>query len=139
MHAGAASTRRVAASRSVPEMGDIGVIARIVLSQTGVLATLVVGVLVLAPAAMTCARRQQWPRTRIALAGLSGASLALVPATTLARGDVFVSRRPSCLIQPGLSLARRRRLSMLSCSPRLPSSRSSRYDGPCPSSCRSSR
>ena len=85
-------------------MGDIEVIGRIVMTQTGVLVTLGVGILVLAPAALMCARRLGWSRTRIVSAGLAGASLALVPATTLARGDALIAWGRSCLIQPGLSL-----------------------------------
>jgi hypothetical protein len=38
-------------------MGDIGVIGRIVLTQHDVLITLCVGMLVLVPVAMLCARR----------------------------------------------------------------------------------
>ena len=72
-------------------MGDIEVIGRIVMTQTSVLVTLGVGILVLAPAAMMCARRLRWSRTRIASAGLAGGSLALVPATTLARGDALIA------------------------------------------------
>ena len=85
-------------------MGDIGAIGRIVMTQTGVLITLGVGILVLAPAAMMFARRLRWSRIRIASAGVAGASLALVPATTLARGDAMIAWGRSCLIQPGLSL-----------------------------------
>ena len=85
-------------------MGDIEVIGRIVMTQTSVLVTLGVGILVLAPAAMMSARRLRWSRVRIASAGLAGASFALVPATTLARGDAVISWGRSCLIQPGLSL-----------------------------------
>lgn len=85
-------------------MGDIEVIGRIVMTQTGVLVTLGVGILVLAPAAMMCAHRLRWSRTRIASAGLAGASYALVPATTLARGDALIAWGRSCVIQPGLSL-----------------------------------
>ena len=36
---------------------------------------------------------------------MCGASLALVPATTLARGDVLIEWGRSCGTQPGLSLA----------------------------------
>ena len=85
-------------------MRDIEVIGRIVMTQTGVLVALGVGILVLAPAAMMRAHRLRWSRARIASAGLAGASLALVPATTLARGDALIAWRRSCLIQPGLSL-----------------------------------
>ncbi len=85
-------------------MGDMEVIGRIVMSQTSVLVTLAVGMLVLAPAAMLWAHSLGWSRTRIASAGLSGAGCALVPATTLARGDALLAWGRSCLIQPGLSL-----------------------------------
>lgn len=85
-------------------MGDTGVIGRIVMTQTSVLITLVVGILLLAPAAMLCANRGGWSRSRIAFAGLAAASFALVPATTLARGDAQITWGHSCLIQPGLSL-----------------------------------
>lgn len=85
-------------------MGDIETIGRIVMTQTNVLITLVVGVLMLAPAAMVFARRRRWSRARIASAGLAGGSFALVPATTLARGDAMIGWGRSCLIQPGLSL-----------------------------------
>lgn len=85
-------------------MGDVGVIGRIVMTQTGVLVTLGVGILVLAPAAMLCAYGRGWSRARIACAGLAGGSFALVPATTLARGDAVFAWGRSCLIQPGLSV-----------------------------------
>jgi hypothetical protein len=85
-------------------MGDIEVIGRIVMTQTSVLVTLGVGILVLAPGAIVSARRLRWSRARIASAGLAGASFALVPATTLARGDAMMAWGRSCLSQPGLSL-----------------------------------
>jgi VanZ like family len=53
---------------------------------------------------MTFAHRTRWSRARIVSAGLAGTSLALVPATTLARGDALIAWGRSCLIQPGLSL-----------------------------------
>ena len=83
-------------------MGDIDVIARIVLSQTSVLFALGVGLLVLVPAAMLAARRRRWSRVRVVYAGLAGVGLALVPATTLARGEAALAWR-SCIVQPGLS------------------------------------
>lgn len=85
-------------------MGDIEVVGRIVMTQTSVQVALGVGILVLAPAAMMGGRRLHWSRSRIVSAGLAGAGLALVPATTLARGDALISLGRSCLIQPGLSL-----------------------------------
>lgn len=85
-------------------MGDIEVIGRIMLTQTGVLVTLGVGILLLAPAAMMCAHRLHWSRTRTVSAGLAGASLALVPATTLARSDALIAWGRSCVIQPSLSV-----------------------------------
>ncbi|MEZ5094972.1 MAG: VanZ family protein [Nocardioides sp.] len=83
-------------------MWDVG---RIVLAQTAVLVTWGAGILVLAPAAMWGAHVLGWSRTRIAAAGLAGASFALVPATTLARRDAVLGWGRSCLVQPGLSLA----------------------------------
>lgn len=75
------------------------------MTQTGVLITLGMGILVLVPAAMMCARRLRWSRARIASAGVAGAGLALVPATTLARGDALIGWGRWCVIEPGLSLA----------------------------------
>lgn len=99
-----ASTVKATGSTSVLRHGDIEVIGRIVMTQTRVLVTLGVGILVLALAAVMSARRLRWSRARIACAGLAGTSFALVPATTLARGDAMIAWGRSCLIQPGLSL-----------------------------------
>ena len=84
-------------------MDEIGVIARIILRRSDVLATLGVSILVLAPAAMLAARRVRWSRARVVCAGVSGAGLALVPATTLARGDASFGWG-RCLMDPALSL-----------------------------------
>jgi hypothetical protein len=86
-------------------VGDIGVIGRIVLSRPGVLTALVVGILVLVPVAVMCARQLGWSRTRTVWAGLCGASFALVPATTLARSDALIEWGRSCGTEPNLSLA----------------------------------
>lgn len=85
-------------------MGDIDVIGRIVMTQSAVLLTLGVGTMLLTPAAIAGAHRARWSRLRIAFAGLVVAGLALVPATTLARGDATIAWGRPCLIQPGLSL-----------------------------------
>jgi hypothetical protein len=98
------STVEATGSASVLRVGDIEVFGRIVMTQASVLVTLGVGILVLAPAAMKCAHRLGWSRARIASAGVAGASLALVPATTLARGDTLIAWGRSCVMQPGLSL-----------------------------------
>jgi hypothetical protein len=95
----------VTRSTSLGGVGDIEVIARIVLRQPGVAITLGVGILVFVPAATMCARRLRWSRTRTVLAATSGASLALVPATTLVRGDVLIGWGRTCGMQPALSLA----------------------------------
>lgn len=92
-------------STSLGGVGDIEVIARIVLTQPGVAIALGVGITVLVPAATMWARRLYWSRTRTVFAGLGGASLALVPATTLVRGDVLIDWGRSCGMQPALSLA----------------------------------
>lgn len=86
-------------------VGDIEVIGRIVLTQRAVLITLGVAVIVLVPVATICSRHLRWSRTRTVCAGLFGASLAFVPATTLARGDVLIEWGRSCGTEPGLSLA----------------------------------
>lgn len=86
-------------------MGDIEAVGRIVLTQPAVQVTFVVGVLVLAPVAMACARRLHWSRARVVWAGLAGACLALVPATTLARGDLFVDWTRPCGLAWSLSVS----------------------------------
>ena len=104
MHGPHAYTARAMRWISVYVVGDIEVIGRIVLSQRDVLITLGVGILVLVPIATIFAYRAHWSRTRTVCAGMCGASLALVPATTLARGDALIEWGRSCGTQPGLSL-----------------------------------
>ena len=76
------------------------VIARIILSRPWVLATFVGCAVVFVAVAWLLARRARWPRSRRVCAALAGAFLALVPATTLARGDVLVRWDRACLLNP---------------------------------------
>lgn len=73
--------------------------------QTGVLVTMALLTCVLAPLCVRYARRGAWSRARTVFAGLAGAGVALVPATTLARGAVLVEWDRGCLIQSGLSMS----------------------------------
>ena len=79
-------------------------IARIMLGQPAVQITLGAGILVFASLASAWARGSGWSTPRIATAGVAGACFALVPATTLARGDVLLAWDRSCLVTLDLSL-----------------------------------
>jgi hypothetical protein len=87
-------------------MGDVGALARIELDQSRVLLALVVGGIALGGAGMLLARRWRWSPARVGSAGLAGAFLALVPATTLAdRGRPWLGGHRSCLIDTSFSIA----------------------------------
>jgi hypothetical protein len=80
----------------------VGTIARIVLRQRDVLLALLAGVAVLAPLGIAYAQHRRWSTGRVACAALAGAGLALVPATTLARGPVRLGWGRTCNLDVGL-------------------------------------
>ncbi|MEX0427101.1 VanZ family protein [Nocardioides sp. DS6] len=86
-------------------MNGLDVIARIVLRDPAVQATLAGAGVVLVVAGWLVGRRRGWPGWRCATSALAGAGTALVLATTLARSGGPLELGRGCLLSPGLSLA----------------------------------